>query len=78
MMVMYFRVMVTVPPVPPVPPEPPVPPVPPAVHPDPLPTKFRVALLLRLLKNLLTVGAKAQLVRVGRTEYDPEASPPKL
>ena len=76
---MYLRVMgVTLPPAPtasrPAPPEPPVPPV---AQPEPLPTKFRVALLLRLLR-FTTSGVNAQLVFVGRTEYDPAASPPKL
>ncbi len=65
---MYFRLMgATLPPLPPVPPAPPEPPLPPAAHPDPLPTKFRVVLLWRLLR-FTTSGEKAQLVRVGRTE----------
>ena len=46
-------------------------------HPVPLPTKLRVVLALRLFR-FTTSGVNAQLVRVGRTEYDPEASPPKL
>ena len=48
-----------------------------AAHPDPLPTKLRVALLLRLFR-FATSGVNAQLVLVGRTEYEPVASPPKL